>query len=389
MSPVSSLTQRLGEVARTLDQRFVGRSEAVRLLLISLVAREHAVLIGPPGTAKSALVRTLAELVDARYFEYLLTRFTEPNEVFGPVDLEAFRRGEYRRRTAGMLPEAEVVFLDEVFKSNSAILNSLLSLLNERRYTSGGVVLECPLISVFGASNEVPSDDTLGALFDRFLLRIRTESLDAYHFAELLDRGVAEEVRRLRREPVRPLVTGAELGTLMQRVGAGLELSSALLSTYKGLVFQLRAEGISFSDRRAVKTLKLLAASALVDGRERADEGDLFVLEHVWSSEEQIPLLRALVRPIVEAFHTEHPGRRRVGALGMGLDAMAAEIERIRQVLTGATAPSDLQLFAQLKALGELRIALSTQQDPQARALEQRVAQLLDASLRGGRFAQP
>lgn len=386
---MASLTQRMGEVARTLDERFVGRSEAVRLLLVSLIAREHAVLIGPPGTAKSALVRTLAELVDARYFEYLLTRFTEPNEIFGPVDLEAFRRGEYRRRTAGMLPEAEVVFLDEIWKSNSAILNALLSLLNERRFTSGGAVLECPLISVFGASNEVPADETLAALFDRFLLRIRTESLDAFHFSELLDRGVRQEIRKLERAPVRPLVTAAELGTLVARVGKSLELSGSLLSTYKGLVFQLRAEGISFSDRRAVKTLKLLAASALVDGRERADEGDLFVLEHVWSSEDQIPLLRALVRPVVEAFHADHPERRRVGALGLGVEGIAAEIERIRQVLTGAAAPSDLQLFAQLKALGEIRLALGVLQDPKARALEQRVSQLLDAALRGSRFAGP
>lgn len=386
---MASLTQRMGEVARTLDERFVGRSEAVRLLLVSLIAREHAVLIGPPGTAKSALVRTLAELVDARYFEYLLTRFTEPNEIFGPVDLEAFRRGEYRRRTAGMLPEAEVVFLDEIWKSNSAILNALLSLLNERRFTSGGAVLECPLISVFGASNEVPADETLAALFDRFLLRIRTESLDAFHFSELLDRGVRQEIRKLERAPVRPLVTAAELGTLVARVGKSLELTGSLLSTYKGLVFQLRAEGISFSDRRAVKTLKLLAASALVDGRERADEGDLFVLEHVWSSEDQIPLLRALVRPVVEAFHADHPERRRVGALGLGVEGIAAEIERIRQVLTGAAAPSDLQLFAQLKALGEIRLALGVLQDPKARALEQRVSQLLDAALRGSRFAGP
>jgi MoxR-like ATPase len=103
-----------------------------------VVAREHAVLIGPPGTAKSALIRTLAELIDAKYFEYLLTRFTEPNEIFGPVDIAAFREGRYQRRIEGMLPEAEVVFLDEVFKSNSAILNALLTLLNERRYTSGG-----------------------------------------------------------------------------------------------------------------------------------------------------------------------------------------------------------------------------------------------------------
>src|SRR5215813_11654961 len=131
-APANALPARLAQLARTLESRFLGKDEVIRLLLISVVAGEHAVLVGPPGTAKSALVRTFARLLDASYFEYLLTRFTEPNEIFGPVDIAAFRAGRYARRTEGMLPDAEIVFLDEVFKSNSAILNALLTLLNER-----------------------------------------------------------------------------------------------------------------------------------------------------------------------------------------------------------------------------------------------------------------
>src|ERR1700679_2580769 len=119
------LPSRLARLARALEDRFLGKDEIVRLLLVATIAGEHAVLVGPPGTAKSALIRT---------FERLMTRFTEPNEIFGPVDIAAFREGRYERRTDGMLPDAEIVFLDEVFKSNSAILNSLLTLLNERRY---------------------------------------------------------------------------------------------------------------------------------------------------------------------------------------------------------------------------------------------------------------
>ena len=118
------LVQRLAQIGRTLESRFLGKDEVIRLLLITTIAGEHAVLIGPPGTAKSALLRDFARLMQARYFEYLLTRFTEPNEIFGPVDIAAFREGRYERRVEGMLPTAEIVFLDEVFKSNSAILNA-------------------------------------------------------------------------------------------------------------------------------------------------------------------------------------------------------------------------------------------------------------------------
>src|SRR6476659_7840235 len=109
----------LAQIARILESRFLGKDEVIRLLLIAVVAGEHAVLVGPPGTAKSALIRMFARLIHANYFEYLLTRFTEPNEIFGPVDIAAFREGRYQRRVEGMLPSSDIVFLDEIFKSNS------------------------------------------------------------------------------------------------------------------------------------------------------------------------------------------------------------------------------------------------------------------------------
>src|SRR6187402_264126 len=351
----SDLPSRLRRVSETLDAQFLGKSEVIRLLLIAIVAREHAVLIGPPGTAKSALIRSLAGLLDARYFEYLLTRFTEPNELFGPVDIQAFREGVYRRKIDGMLPEAELVFLDEIFKSNSAILNSLLTLLNERQLSTGGQVIQCPILSVFGASNEVPADESLQALFDRFLLRIRSDNLEAYHFNELLLRGIQHETDRLVGRVRTSLVAGRELASLATQLAQKLSFSEEFLSSYKGLIFQIRAEGVSVSDRRVVKLLKLFAASALLDGRERADQGDLFVLKHIWNSEDQAPIVAGLVEPVVEAFYREHPERQRVGALGVGLSALVGEIDRIRQVLVGETAPSDLQLFSQLRALGEIR----------------------------------
>lgn len=386
--PKAPLNERLRSVAGSLERQFLGKDELIRLLLIAIVAGEHCVLLGPPGTAKSALIRSLAELVQARYFEYLLTRFTEPNELFGPVDIVAFREGIYRRNTAGMLPEAEIVFLDEAFKANSAILNALLTLLNERTVTSGGQVLQCPLISVFAASNEVPSDETLNAVFDRFLLRVHSDNLDAYHFTELLQRGIQHESRRMARERLAPLVDAHELLELGRSFGAKLRFSDSFLSTYKTLVFQIRAEGVSLSDRRVVKLLKLFAASAYIDGRSDADASDFFVLKHVWNSQDQAAILDGIVQPVLEGFFRDHPDRRRVGAAGVGVEALAGEIERIRLVLTGGAALGDVQLFSQLKALGEIKVALAGLTDPRARELEQRVAQLLDASFRTGRFAQ-
>jgi MoxR-like ATPase len=387
-TPSAPIHQRLQVLSQTLEKQFLGKDEIIRLMMIAVVAGEHCVLLGPPGTAKSALIRSLAELMQASYFEYLLTRFTEPNEIFGPVDIAAFREGNYRRNTKGMLPEAEVVFLDEVFKSNSAILNALLTLLNERKFASGAQVIKCPLISVFAASNEVPGDETLNAIFDRFLLRVHSDNLDAYHFSDLLHRGIQHEVRQMSGQRATPVLAAKELADLGRNFGQRMNFSDAFLSAYKGLVFQIRAEGISLSDRRVVKMLKLFAASSFIDGRPTADASDFFVLKHIWNNEDQADILEGIVQPVLEAFYREHPDRRRVGALGIGVEALAGEIDRIRQILTGGAALGDVQLFSQLKALGEIKSALGTIPDPRARELETRVNQLLEASFRSGRFAQ-
>jgi MoxR-like ATPase len=383
-----SLPARLSQLARALEQRFLGKDEVIRLLLIAVLAGEHAVLIGPPGTAKSALLRTFAKMMQATYFEYLLTRFTEPNEIFGPVDIAAFREGKYQRRMEGMLPLAEIVFLDEVFKSNSAILNSLLTLLNERRYTSGGQVMKCPLLSAFGASNEVPQDETLTAIFDRFILRIKSENLDAYHFQELLQKGMEHEVMQLTDAPIQPYVAARELAEVHRAFAQRMHFSEEFFSRYKGLVFQIRAEGVTLSDRRVVKLLKLFAASAYLDGRAEPDAGDFFVLKHVWNNEDQAAILDAIVTPVLEGHYRDHPNARRVGAAGVGIEALGGEIDRIRQVLTGSGALGDVQLFSQLKALNEIKAALAGSQDPRASELMQRIDQLLEATFRSGRFAQ-
>src|SRR5947209_7279898 len=225
--PSGSLVARLQEAARILESQFLDKQEIIRLLLISAVAGEHMLLIGPPGTAKSALVRTLSRLIDARYFEYLLTRFTEPNELFGPVDIRAFREGTYTRKTETMLPEAEIVFLDEVFKSNSAILNSLLTILNERKFSNGSRLMKVPLLSMFGASNEVPNDADLSAIFDRFLVRVVSDNLDSYHFHNLIAKGIANEAALLTGKPAveRALFTARDLHGLHKRFDAHLAFS--------------------------------------------------------------------------------------------------------------------------------------------------------------------
>src|ERR1700756_5307240 len=189
-----SVVDRLrGEVIAPLKERFVGRDEVIDLIALALVSGEHLFLLGPPGTAKSALIREFARAVKGRYFEYMLTRFSEPNEIFGPIDIARLREGSVVTVTTGMLPEAEFVFLDELFNANSAILNNLLTALNERVYPRGSETHHRPILSLFSASNHLPEDDALRALFDRFLLRCHVRNLKADAMPQLLRAGWALE----------------------------------------------------------------------------------------------------------------------------------------------------------------------------------------------------
>ncbi|RMG10657.1 MAG: AAA family ATPase [Deltaproteobacteria bacterium] len=376
---------RLQEAVQRLSRRFLAKDEIARLVAVSAIAGEHMVIIGPPGTAKSALIRSFARLCQARYFEYLLTRFTEPNELFGPVDMRAFREGSYERRTQDMLPEAEIVFLDEIFKANSAILNSLLTVLNERRFNNGARVMEVPLISVFGASNEVPNDEALDAIFDRFLLRVHADNLESYHFQRLLEAGLALEREALVDDEaaLQPVMSADDLRTLQRRLAALLQIDPQLLNTYKGIVFQLRGEGVAISDRRAIKLLKLCAAHALLAGRNRVTEADLFVLKHTWNNLDQRELLNEAVDPVLERYYAEHPDERVLEG-GASIEDLAGELRLIQEVLTGPARLSDAQLFAQLKNLQDLRIALLTHGGETADALVGQIDALLEAVFRSG-----
>ena len=155
----------------------IGKDEIIEVLGVALIAGENIFLLGPPGTAKSALVNELAARLGGKSFDYLLTRFTEPSELFGPFDLRRLREGDLVTNTDGMLPEADFVFLDELLNANSAVLNSLLLTLNERIFRRGSERVAVPMLLAIGASNRLPEDEALAALFDRFLLRVHCLSL--------------------------------------------------------------------------------------------------------------------------------------------------------------------------------------------------------------------
>src|SRR5215468_12240313 len=186
----TEITSRLAtDVLEPMKRDFVGKDEIIDLLGVCLVGGENLFLFGPPGAAKTALVHNLAARLEGRTFDYLLTRFTEPNELFGPFDIRKLRDGELLTNTEGMLPEASLVFLDELLNANSAILNSLLVALNERLFRRGKESRPLAALLFVGASNHLPEDDALNALFDRFLLRVHCDNVPGERLPDVLTAG--------------------------------------------------------------------------------------------------------------------------------------------------------------------------------------------------------
>lgn len=259
-----------------LESPFVGRHEEALVITLALLTGEHVVLIGEPGTAKSAMARRSADLLDVKFFKYLLTKFTEPSELFGPLDIRALRQGSYRRITTGKLPEAEIAFLDEIFNANSAVLNSILSIMQERVLYDGYTEIKVPLWTLVGASNRVPEEPELEALYDRFLFRQNVRPLDEEAWESLIDAAWKLEMGNVEKPPK---VMGMEdlrmLNSLLFKVDL-TPVKSKLLR----LFMIMNEKELHISDRRKGKILKAVAAHALLNGRLQATESDLVVLKY-------------------------------------------------------------------------------------------------------------
>jgi len=287
---------KLNNVLQSVKESFIGKDEIIDLLGICLIAGENAFLLGPPGTAKSAIIRLLSRCIeDGKNFEYLLTRFTEPNEIFGPFDIRRLKEGELITNTAGMMPEASMVFLDEIFNANSAILNSLLMALNEKIFRRGKETRKLPALMFVGASNILPEDEALNALLDRFLIRIKCDYVDTDLLEDVLLAGWKLENSK---DDPKPSITPKEIIEL-QQANKNVDLST-VRKQYVNLVHHLRTIGISVSDRRAVKIQNLIAASAVMCNRTEAVLSDLWVLKYIWATEEQIEILAGIIDNVIE-----------------------------------------------------------------------------------------
>ncbi|GAA2068755.1 AAA family ATPase [Streptomyces albiaxialis] len=291
--------KRLRMIGDELADRFYERADVVRTLVVTLLAGQHSLVLGPPGTAKSEMARELSGRVEgAAYWEILLSKFTAPTRIFGPIDVAALARGEYRQVYDGRATTAHIAFIDEIFKCSTAALNETLGYLNERIYhpENGGAPIPCPLIGAITASNELPDGEDSAAIYDRLLVRIEVGYLeDPSNFAAL--------VRSAVRRPETPARTTVELAALRQAVTEGVpsvDVPERIVDAVCTLRAALRRRELVASDRRWRQAVGLLQASAYLDGRPEVAEADLSVLTHVlWHSPAERPAVEREVLQLV------------------------------------------------------------------------------------------
>ena len=278
----------LDRVRENLRQQFLERDAMIDAMITALLARQHVLLLGPPGTAKSALVSALCSSIDgAQHFQWLLTKFSTPEEMFGPISLTALQQDRVARITTNKLPEAHIAFCDEIFKANSAILNALLTLINERAFHNDGRTFPCPLITMVGASNELPEGAELEALFDRFLLRFWLSYLaDASNVRALLTHGSASNGATITLDQLRACQTEADQ----------INVPDTIIDAIIAIKTKVEEAGFTVSDRRWKQTIAVLKAAAYLAGETDVSEEQLDLLpDMLWREPKDRPSLAAIV----------------------------------------------------------------------------------------------
>ena len=270
----------------------IERRSLVELIALAAIAGEHVLVIGPPGTAKSEAVRRIASSLGGKYFEYLLGRFTEPSEIFGPVSLKRLKDGVVETETGGMLPEADIAFLDEVFLGSTAILNTLLGILNERRFRRGHTAIQCPLRVCVGASNRLPDDEMLAAFADRFLVRVFVGPIGDSRLEELLDASWGQW------QPQKGNVAAIGDIDVLSQSARNVDMAH-VRPTLAQAIRIVRGVGVELTDRRAARLQRLVAAAAAIAGKNRADERDLWPIVYAIPTEAAQQLAREALRDLL------------------------------------------------------------------------------------------
>lgn len=299
--------KKLRSIGSELDNEFSERTEVIDNMLITIVSGSNMLMLGEPGTGKSLLTRELCSRIEnGTYFEYMLNKTSDPSEILGPFSVKEMEHDHFTRNTSGKLPEANIAFIDEVYKSNAPVLNSLLKIMNEHIFDNDGKQQHIPLISLFAASNEGPEDDSLKALHDRFLVRMNLEYI---HDASSKKKMFNNYIIRRSGQNINQSNTTISIDEIkmLQNKAARTPLPGNVVNKLVSLIGSInKNQNIVISDRRANECIKILQASAVINGRNTVGVSDFNALKYVlWEKQEDIGPIYNEILKIVNPYDNQ------------------------------------------------------------------------------------
>ena len=302
-SVLQSAQVKMQQISVEMNQLFVERDELIKLMMLAITTGTNLLMLGPPGSGKSAVTYELCGRIEnAKYFQWMLNKTSDPSEILGPFSVKEMENDKFMRITTGKLPEAHIAFMDEIFKSNAPTLNALLTIMNEHMFYNDGKAVDVPLISMFGASNEGPEDESLDALYDRFIFRMSVNYVTDAANKKRMHSNYVDKRAGVLGLAGKTTITLEELLTL-QKASRTVKVSKDIINKFIRLISDLSRQAIHVSDRRQNECFKIMQGSAILRGANAVGLDDFKSLIYVlWEKEEHIPIIESSILKMVNPY---------------------------------------------------------------------------------------
>lgn len=306
---VTSAQAKIGMIKREMNDQFMERDAVIDCMMYALVSGQSMLMLGDPGTAKSAITYELCSRIEnGKYFQWMLNKTSDPSEVLGPFSIKEMENDKFMRITTGKLPEAHIAFIDECFKANAPVLNILLPIMNEKIFYNDGKPNDIPLMTMIGASNEGPEDESLNAFYDRFLFRINVHYVRDAANKKRMYTNFINNRRGLANLTNKTTITIEEIKALTE-ASKTIAVPKEIINKFIKFINDLDKQAIRVSDRRQNECFKILQASAIVHGRQQVGIDDFKSLIYVlWDKEEQIPLIESTITKMINPYDDQFKG---------------------------------------------------------------------------------
>lgn len=335
VTAITTAQAKLKMIEAEMNMLFVERDDLIKDMLLAVVTGQSLLMLGKPGTAKSLITYELCSRIEnGQYFQWMLNKTSDPSELLGPYSIKAMEQDKFLRVTTGKLPEAHIAFIDECYKANAPVLNILLPLMNEKIFYNDGKPNNIPLITMIGASNEPPEDESLDAFHDRFLFRVIVDYVRDAGNKKRMYNGYIDKRAGLLDLAQKATVTIDEI-TMLNEATKKIKVPKDIVNKFIKFINDLSRQAIHISDRRQNECFKVMQGSALLAGRQQVGLDDFKSLIHVlWEQEDQISIIESSILKMVNPYDDKFKEfKENFRQIQQGIDSTRDQTEKSRKAL--------------------------------------------------------